>query len=178
MFPKILIFLLIFLASLFQICVFPVFLPAGVAIDLTLILVIFWSAKNDFKNVWGRIILAGFFTDLISFSTIGINILSFSLIAFGISSLAKRFLSAQKLWQFMAILIFVAIGTLANHLFLNALERIFFYFKNGTIIINALPIINRQMPEQLLGNILVFSGLFWSLSQTEKYLEKYARKIF
>lgn len=169
MFLNAIAFLLIFLAAIAQVSLLPNFLPSSFVPDPVLILIIFWAVRERFEGMWGRAVFAGMILDAVTFQPIGIHSAAFAAVAFGVSSLAKRFLVSQKAWKFSAILAFAAFGSLVNffitHAFFGAMDKI---MERGVMWI----IWN------MLSNVILFSMLYWPLLRLEKVINLYSRKVF
>ena len=91
MFEKLVIFLVIFFAALFQLSLFPNLFFWGVGPNLMLILVIFWTTHEGFEGAFFKIIFTGFMFDIFSFQPVGVSIFIFTIIAFLADSFIKRF---------------------------------------------------------------------------------------
>ncbi len=166
MYQKILLVIIFILLAVMQVSLFPNLLPYQITPDLVLIVIIIWVAKQGLKKVWLWSIIAGFILDIFTFRLIGINILALFIIACGVGSLAKRFLTAQKTTAFLVILGFVEVGTIVNFFLLNifTLKNSFFSLNN---FLESLfnPTI---LAWKLLYNAGLFIIIFWLINKIEK----------
>lgn len=96
---KLFIFLIIFLAVIFQVSVMPIFFPSGAVPDFIIILLILFTAEIGFARIWKWAIFLGFISDIIFFTLPGTSALSFLIIAYAADLAAKRFLAGQKVWK-------------------------------------------------------------------------------
>lgn len=122
MFQRIILFLIILILAAAQVSLFPSLMPGGLAPDLVLLLVIFWTASYRFDRVWLWIVVAGLVLDALTFSIFGLNVVALTVAGFGVGSLAKRLRAAQKPMAAMILFGFVIFGTLAYWLSLAVLS--------------------------------------------------------
>jgi rod shape-determining protein MreD len=104
-----------------QVSFFPGLTAGKIVPDIVLILIIIWSSQRRFEDIWLGILFSGIFLDLVVFSKIGVNAISFVLISFITSFLQRRFFITQKLSSFFVILAIVMGGTFFNFLITNFL---------------------------------------------------------
>ena len=111
MFQKTVIFFIVFFAAVIETAVFPNFFPDGTAPSVFLALAVFWTIKEGFERALSKIIMIGFFMDLIYSYPVGINIISVLLVSFGVNYVAKRLLINHKTGQFfmMAAVVFAGV---------------------------------------------------------------------
>jgi len=140
---KIKIFILIFLAIIFQVSFFPSLTAGKIVPDILLILIILWSSQRRFEDIWLGIFFSGIFLDLIIFNKIGVNAISFIIISFMASFLQKRFFTTQKLSSFFVILAMVIGGTVLNFLITNFMADFSLSFNWG------------WLEMKILGNIII-----------------------
>jgi len=112
------LFIIIGLVLIFQISVFPNFFPVALIPDAVLIMVLFWSIRLDYENVWARALLAGIMADLLMLHFLGVEALAFLLIAFLVSYITKRILVAHSLWKFALIPLLILGAVILNDLIL------------------------------------------------------------
>lgn len=162
------IFLVIFLAIIFQISVLPNFFAAASAPNLVLMLVIFWVAQNGFDEALRRSVLAGFLADLTTFSAIGLHIFSFLAASFGVSFLVKRFLVTHAAWRFFIMLMLIAAGTFLNDFFIAIVLKAATWIKSagadgyGIMFSEALAL-------KIFYSLVFFMILYWPLLKLEKF---------
>jgi len=154
MFQKTSVFIIILFLVLLEVSFLP-YLFSDFAPDLVLILIIFLSAREGFNKIWPIAVTAGILVDLFFFQTIGMQVIIYSLIAFGVGSLAKRFLVEHKLWGIFTILFLVVMGTIINSLALDFREKVFsgeyFLYKS---LVNAAAFITLYVPMRKLEKML------------------------
>lgn len=117
MMQKIILFLAVSIMAAAQVSFFPNLAPQKSAPDVLLMLVLFWTIRRGFENIWPRIVLAGLVLDALTFGRFGWNVLIFTVASFAVDSLSKRFLSFQKPLAIAVTAGFVVFATLVNWIF-------------------------------------------------------------
>ncbi|MFZ2975039.1 MAG: rod shape-determining protein MreD [Candidatus Moraniibacteriota bacterium] len=120
---KIRILIIIFLAVILEISFFPALFAGQIVPDVVLVLIILWSSRKKFEDIWLWAILGGFFLDLVIAQKIGINTISFVIISFLASFLRERFFIAQRAGAFLIALTLVTGGTILNWILINFLTN-------------------------------------------------------
>jgi rod shape-determining protein MreD len=173
MLRKTTLFILIFIAAVLQISFFPNVFPSGCVPDAVLILIIIWVFQEGFEKNWLKIIFAGFMLDLFFFWPIGVNIISFLVVAFGIGFLTKRFRISHKNTGFFVMVVLIAAGTIVNSLVLNLLITAFNSIDPDKIHNLILNFWDKRMAFKILSNLLLFSIIFWPMIHLERFLSLY-----
>ncbi len=171
---KIAIFFLLFLLVIFQISALPNFFPEGSTPNILLALLIFWTARKGMEKTWKLAILGGLMSDLFLFVPVGVNILSFFAAIIIVNYLAKRFLVAHQTWRFAILIIFAAIGALANEIVLILVAKILFIFQKTATDI--LPLIDWALARKIINNIIIFVILYWPLKKIEFIFNLYGSR--
>lgn len=177
MFQKIAISMVIFLAAMFQVSVFPNIFPSGLSPEILLVLVVFWVSKSGFEKNIFRIILSGAALDFFYLWPAGINIIALSFTAFLTGSLAKRFLVSQRALNFFMIVVFVVVGTLVNHITLSFLVKFMDFihpYKEGIMISS---VWGKEFLARPLINAAFFATIYWPLMKMEKIMSFYDRSL-
>lgn len=125
---KIRILVIIFLAVILETSFFPALFAGVIVPDIVLVLIILWSSRKKFEDIWLWAILGGFFLDLAIFQKIGINVISFVIISFVASFLRERFFIAQRTGAFVIALALVTGGTILNWILTNFLTNFLMNF--------------------------------------------------
>lgn len=166
---KIALFILFFLAAIVQVSLAPVIFFYGVAPDVVLIILVSWLAKNKAENFWGWIVSAGIILDVLTFSPIGIHVISFTVVGFTISSIAKRFFVIEKVSAFSPTLILVIGSTILNLAFVSLESQLAEYAG----IFEYMPLTQAFSPVKifflLLNNSLVFMLIYWLTLKFKKF---------
>ncbi len=131
---KIRILIIIFLAVILEVSFFPALFAGQIVPDVVLVLIILWSSRKRFEDIWLWAILGGFFLDLVISQKIGINTISFVTISFLASFLRERFFIAQRTGAFVIALTLVTGGTILNWLLTNFLTNFMTNFSLGLLI--------------------------------------------
>jgi len=179
MLQKIIITLIIFFSAIFQLAVFSNFFFWNVGPNILLLLVIFWTVQEGFEKAFSKNILAGIVLDLATFSVVGMNVASLSLVAFFISYLSKRFLVVARNWRVFILILTIIFSTLANNLFLNSLYLIASYFGKVAIGSAQVPFFSVILMKETALNILFFPSVYFLLKKIERSgLLQVRKKIF
>lgn len=178
MFQKTTIFFIIFLATVIQTTIIPQFFPFGLAPNLILVMVIFWTVHDGFERMWPRILLSGFLLDLTYQWVIGLNIISLMVISFGTSYLAKRFLISQKFWRGIIIISLLVLGTIINGSLIYILVKSYAFIKKENIE-TLLPVYDwKDWFILMFNNALLMVMAYWPLKKMGKVIDDYTQRIF
>lgn len=152
---------IIFFSVILQTSLLPNFFASGMIPDITLIIIIIWTAKFDFNSVLKWAILAGVMVDLVSFWPIGTDVLSFVVIAFAVNSISKRFLVPHFAWKFSVLMLMVFGGTLLNSFTVFALMKIASEL-NRTVE----PVVmNNNLFLKSIFDVVVFVIIYWPVER-------------
>ncbi len=167
MLQKIIIFLIIFFSAILQSAVFSDFFFWGLGPNILMLLVIFWTTQEGFEGAFSKNVLAGFFLDLVTFCPIGMNVASFTVVAFLISFISKRFLVVARNWRIFILLVTVIFSTLVNNIFLNGLFLVAEYF--GRISFGSVPVpfFSAVLVKEIILNILFFPLVYFLIKRIE-----------
>ena len=177
MFPRTIIFLIIFLAVIFQVSFFPNFFGEKTIPDAVLLIVMFWSARKGFEMTLFRTVAAGFMLDLAIFGVPGMNMLSFALVAFGIGFLSKRFLVSDRAWRFFIILCIISAGTIANMAFLDIFSRIYGWANADEAPFFQVTLASYARPWVILSNLILFALIYYPMMRLEKSFDFYEARM-
>lgn len=172
MYHKIATFLLIFLAAILETSLLPNFFPKNIAPNVVLVIIIIWLSRKKFEQLWVWLILAGFILDILTFSPIGINAVSFLIIAFGIGFAAKRFFVIQSTKSFFAIAALISGATLINYTLVNLLLGLTGYFSGHKAISFSEIFLFQNLFFQILGNLIIFSIIYWPIVRKNNWTPK------
>ena len=175
MFQRAIILLVIFLAIVLQISVFPNIFPSGLTPEIILIMIIFWTTQDGFEKTWPKSIIAGFILDLSYSWPIGFDIISLAAVSYGTGYLTKRFLVSQKNLGFVIALLLVAAGTYANNLILLLLFKIYNDLDANHISNLALSAWDRRIFLRIAINLAMFIIIYWPLARLNKFLSFYGK---
>ena len=154
---KIKLLITIFLAVVFQISFFPGLTAGTIIPDIVLVLIILWSSRKKFGDIWLWVIFSGLLLDLASFEKLGTNIISLVIISFGASFLQTRFFIAQKLSSFLIVLGIVIGGTFFNFLIINFLTGSYWDFSWS------------WLGMKMVGNVVVSIFLYIVMSKFKEF---------
>lgn len=174
MLQNIFIFIAILVAAAFQVSFLPNIFSPERAPDFLLILIVFFSTRRDFFQIFIWIILAGMALDVAYFAPIGLNIFSFIFIAFTSKFLARRLLVTQETWKFLIMLGFIILGTFLNDWIMLGFEKILF-MKNFSYEWRLF--LNKDIFIKTLYNLIVFTLIHWPLIKIDKYLELHSSRM-
>ena len=113
-------FIIFFFLAVIQLSLLSNLSARHLAPEAVLVLIAVWSFRKDFSQIWPWVALAGFIMDIMTFSRIGLNMVSFLIISFGVSYLAGRFSTYDRFLNISMLAGFIAVGTAFNLFFLNA----------------------------------------------------------
>ncbi|PIR73328.1 MAG: hypothetical protein COU40_03020 [Candidatus Moranbacteria bacterium CG10_big_fil_rev_8_21_14_0_10_35_21] len=173
----VILFIIIGIFSVFQLSVFPNFFPVAVIPDAVLVMVLLWSVRLDYENVWKRALLAGILVDLLMFHFLGVEALSFLIISFSISYITKRILVAHSLWKFAIIPLLILGAVMINDLILTifsyeSLEIFQQSFLSQKIFFNW-PFLQRFFYDLILGALI-----YWPLKKLEEKMDNLSQIKF
>ncbi len=94
--------------------------------DISLLVIIIWSAKKSFRSMWIWALIAGFMVDILSLSQIGLSMVSFLLVAFLVDYLSKKLLTDNEIIDFFIIMLLAIAGTFLA----DFLQLLFFQIMN------------------------------------------------
>lgn len=160
------IFLIIFFSAIFQVAVFSNVFFWGLGPNILLLLVIFWTTQAGFKKALAQNIFAGLMLDLATLCVVGMNVASFSLIAFFISFISKRFLVIARNWRIFVLTATIVFSTLANNLFLNSLFLVADYFGKTAIGSAPIPFFSFILVKEVILNILFFPLVYFLMKRS------------
>ncbi len=167
MLQKIIIFFIIFFSVILQLTVFTNIFFFGLGPNILLLLTIYWTTQAGFEKALARNISAGFAYDLATFCIIGTHIASFTLVAFFVGFISKRFLVVARNWRILILAITIIFGTLANNLFLNGLFEIGSYFGKNSIGSVPVSFFSSILAKEVILNILFFPLIYFLLKKIE-----------
>lgn len=159
------IFLIIFFSAIFQVVVFSNIFFWSLGPNILLLLVIFWTTQAGFEKALVKNIFAGLMLDLATFCSIGVNVASFSLVAFFISFISKRFLVIARNWRIFILTVTIIFSTLANNLFLNSLFLVADYFGKTAIGSAPIPFFSFILAKEVILNILFFPLVYFFMKR-------------
>lgn len=125
---RLIIFVIVFLAIVFQVSVVPNFFHSGAAPDLVIICLVFFVSEAGLARIWKWVIFLGFISDLIFFTLPGTSALSFLAIVYIADIIARRFLSGQQIWKAFILGILAAACLAFDYSFTFFLSKIINYF--------------------------------------------------
>lgn len=178
MFQKAIFAAIIILLSVSQVSILPQFFPVGIVPNLVLILVVYWTIREGFSENWQRIVLAGFFLDLVYGWAIGINILSLSVISFAVGYLVKRFSAPQKGWKFIMAIGLVIFGALVNDAIIALLIKMIGWFKNMPLESSMIYPLSIKIIWNALLTAVCFVFLYWPIERMEIFFNSYRNSRF
>jgi rod shape-determining protein MreD len=143
MVAKIKIFIIIFLSIILQVSFSPALTGGRIIPDIVLVLIVLWSGRKKFEDIWLWVLFGGLILDIAVFGKIGINAISFLLISFVTSLLQERFFIVQRTGSFLITLAIVAGTTVVNLMSVDILSD--FYINISLIWIGA----------KIIGNLVV-----------------------
>lgn len=165
MYQKIKILLLFFLAVILQVSFLPKLFPQNIAPDLILVIIIIWSFKRNFNDIWPWIVVAGFILDLVSLERIGSYEIIFLAVAFLVDILANRFFVIQRGSTIFAIAILVIMGTIINIFGLNFIHILsnYFYGKGGVYFSKIFEI--NKLILKIVNNLIILVLIYWPMAK-------------
>ncbi|HRY82939.1 MAG TPA: rod shape-determining protein MreD [Candidatus Moranbacteria bacterium] len=154
---KIKLAIIIFLAVVLQISFFPGLTSGKIVPDVVLVLIILWSSRKKFEDIWLWALIGGLILDIAVFGKVGINAFSFILISFMASFLKERFFIAQRTGSFLIALALVAGGTILNWLLTNFLADFSINFSVNLMIM------------KIIGNLIIAIFLYLIISKFKEF---------
>jgi rod shape-determining protein MreD len=162
------IFFPVLLAAVAQSSLFPLWFPVGVAPDALLMILVFWVSRFPSERIWFRAIFLGIAADLVSFFPFGTSVVSFSLVSFGLSSLAKRFLVGRQTWNSPALWGLIVAATLGNATFLFFLGKIVSYSPNHLEHLDFIAPWNARVWLRIIPNALFLFMIYQPMVKLER----------
>lgn len=130
---------IIFLLVILEVSFFPGLTSGKIIPDLALVLVILWSVRKRFEEIWLWIFFIGLFLDLATFEKVGVNVISLIIISYLISFLNEKFFISQRHATFLILISLVIGGTFANWTAVNLLSN---FFKSYSLSLLGLKIVS------------------------------------
>lgn len=155
-----------FLLIILQMSFFPILLFSGSAPNLLLVAIIFFAVSFGIEKIWGVIIVLGLIMDLFFFFPMGVNTLSFFLVAILASFFAKKFLVFRGNWKFLLLASLVVFGTILNDFIIFLIADIFL---NSDGIKNAASYFNQETFEKIAYNSAALGCLYFPLKKAGNY---------
>lgn len=168
--------LVILAGVLIQTSFIAVIFPPHTYPNLILVTIIAWTITAGFEKIWLWVIGLGVFWDLISFSILGENVISFILVAYIVSFLSRRLILERRSSGFLIAILLVVVSTffynIFNIIFLEMFEvagdflwrvDLIGFFKNSII--------------QSILNIPLFGIVYILLSKANKYFSFYDNRV-
>lgn len=162
---RLIIFLVVFLAIIFQVSVVPNFFYSGAAPDLIIVFLVFFASEVGFSRAWKWAIFLGFVSDLIFFSLPGTSALSFLVIAYLSDIVSRRFLSGQKIWKAFILGMLAAICSAFDCVLTLFLAKIINYFYETQYSRHLLWMI---LLKSALYNFVAAFIIFWPFKKIKK----------
>jgi rod shape-determining protein MreD len=156
---KVQLIIIIFLAVILQVSFFPGLTLGKIIPDVALVLIILWSSRKKFEDIWIWALFSGLILDIAAFNKIGINMISFIIISFMASFLRERFFIAQRRGAFPIALTLVAGGTILNWILVSFLTDFFRSFHLDQIII------------KIFGNLAISIVLYFAIFKFKEIFE-------
>lgn len=144
--------------------------------NLSVLLVIAWVITGGFEKTFGWIIFLGFLNDLLFSDKIGTNILFFTIFAYAVSFISKRFMIERRLSGFFLVVLFIVIGGYLGN-FLNSLFGRDFLLEDFWINIKDYFLDGKRF---FYGNILsgiYFYFIYSFVNMVEKYISLFENKL-
>lgn len=165
MFQNVKIFLIFFLAAILQISFLPNLFFNNSAPDLVLIIIIIWSFKLNFNNLWIWIVVISFVLDIMNLERVGTNGIIFLVISVMVDFLANRFFVTQRNRVFFVLGIFVIGGTLINYISLNFIVNLSNHFFNQANYSFLKIFKMSDLIFKIINNLMVFILIYWPITQ-------------
>jgi rod shape-determining protein MreD len=175
MLKKISIFILFFFLVITQTSFLPLFFTSQRIPDIVLIVLIFLTVRRGFGEVWKMAILAGILMDIFSFSSVGMDVISFLLAVLISSFLARRFLVAYSNWKFVSLIFFVIVATVINDFTIAILMKAFLNVKDILGLGTFFSGIDLWM--KIINNSLLLVVIYWPIAKLEKMKDIYGQKV-
>lgn len=170
MVKKILTFAVLFLLVILQVSFLPNFFDSRFIPDLVLIVLIFFTTRKGFGEIWLKAIAAGLILDFFSFYPAGTNAAAFLLVVLATSFLTRRFLAAHSFGRLFILMSLIIIGTLINDFTVSILAKL----ARSNYEISA--VFSRDAGLKILNNILVFIIIYWPLKKYENLKNFFEQK--
>lgn len=160
--------IIIILVVLIQVSFLAVVFPQHKVPSIALALVVSWTIISGFQQIFLWIILLGFFLDIVSFQTVGINIILLVMISYFVSFFSRRFLLEHRGWGTLVIVFFIIIST-------------FFYYSVNVFIADSENALANISPEnvgiQIIINLILFLIIYFPLRKIEEFLSFYDKRV-
>lgn len=154
------IFSVLYLIGIFQSSFLIFFFPDGLTPNLLLITIIFLVALKGLNNAFVAVLFSGIIMDILSLSRIGSNIISFAVIALGVSFLTKRLSVSQPIWRFFILISLIGGASYLDDLITHGLNLL-----SGEALNSGLTFFSVEAFKYLLGNILIASIIYRPLKK-------------
>jgi rod shape-determining protein MreD len=162
---KIIIFMFLFLLVILQVSVLSIFFNSRRIPDLVLVVLIFFTMRRGFGEVWKMAVVAGLLVDLFSFFPVGVDIFSFTLVALVTNFLVRRFFVTHPTWKFFILFALIFIGTVVNDVTVSILMKVFLSAEK--IENTGFPIFSADLWLKILDNLLLLVLIYWPLKKIE-----------
>jgi rod shape-determining protein MreD len=172
---KIGIFIFLFLLVILQVSFLPHFFNEKNIPNMVLLVLIFFTVRRGFGEVWPSAIMAGLLLDLFSFFPVGFHIFSFAFSLLIVGMLTKRFLVANSVWKFFIFIFLVIIGVVANDIALLIFSRSANIFVKIAGVVA--PPIGYDFWLKILGSLIVFAIIYWPMAKFEKMRGLYNQNL-
>jgi len=158
---KISIFFVLFILVILQVSFLPNFFDSRIIPDPALIVLIFFTTRKGFGEIWLKAVTAGLILDFFSFYPLGVNVIALLLAVLVTGFLTRRFSSAHSFWKLFILILLIIIGTLINDFTVAILIKL---FKNSY---DFLSIFSWDIGLKMLNNTIVFVIIYWPLKKYE-----------
>lgn len=152
---------ILFLLVILQVSFLPNFFDSRIIPDLALIVLIFFTTRKGFGEIWLKAVTAGLILDFFSFYPLGVNVIALLLVVLITSFLTSRFLAAHSIGRLLILILLIIIGTLINDFMVAILTKL---FKNSY---DFLSIFSWDIGLKILSNILIVAIIYWPLKKYE-----------
>lgn len=152
------------LLGVFQTTVMGNLFSSGIP-NLLLVMIIFWTAEMRFENTWKQAVFFGTVLDILQLMPVGSNIFAMLMVAFVVSSIAKRFLVAHGGYKIVMIAILTALGTICYDSSLFMASKI----SELTSGVSSFLFAPGEILAKILNNLLVFALIYIPLKKIEHF---------
>jgi rod shape-determining protein MreD len=164
------IFVVIFLAVMLQVSFFPNILVPKIFPDVALIAVIFWAARSGFEKAWPWAVIGGLMLDFAYFWPVGTNVFSITLMAYGASHIARRFLVADNFSRFFTMAAILVLAAAIHNALATAIIEI---VRRDGVSFRTL-ILNADFVFKIIYDLVIFAAAYVPLAKLEKFTARYA----
>lgn len=143
-------------------------------VDVTLMLVVTWALLLGFSESLGWTILAGLLFDLVFFERVGYSILFFTVSAYGVSFLSKRFFAGhifRLLLPYTGLLVFLFFVKGGVLFFGDGSGQIFEYM----VVYGGVSFVWHFVV--FVAGALLFLGVYYGISRLESFFSYYSRSM-